>query len=162
MSGCNAPLAAAAPAKLAAAGKALLPIVIAENASPRVKDTAAELAAYLGRITGAEFTVQAGDGKSGIVLGTLAQFPDPTLSEPLEIRNTYDGKEACIIRTEEQRVLLIGVTDLGASHVAFRFLEELGCRWFFPVFNGRGRVIGIRMGRCGPGAGGNTGFGFKD
>jgi hypothetical protein len=51
----------------------------------------------------------------------------------LAIRGTFDGREAFAIRTEPARLLLIGATDLGASHAAFRFLESLGCRWFFPA-----------------------------
>ena len=94
---------------------------------------AAELADYLGRIAGTKFEVQTGDGSKGIVLGTLAEFPNPSLEKPLEIRNTYDGREAYAIRTDTHRLLLIGATDLGVSHAAFRFLETLGCRWFFPV-----------------------------
>jgi hypothetical protein len=31
--------------------------------------------------------------------------------------------------------LLIGATEMGVSHAAFRLLEELGCRWFFPGKN---------------------------
>ena len=78
--------------------------------------------------------MQAGDGaQGGIVLGTLAQFPDAVLEQPLAIRNTYDGKEAFVILTDGKRVRLISNTDLGASHAAFRFLEEIGCRWFFPA-----------------------------
>ncbi|NQU11298.1 DUF4838 domain-containing protein, partial [bacterium] len=42
-------------------------------------------------------------------------------------------KEAYAIRTEPDRLLLIGATELGASHAAFRLLEHLGCRWFFPA-----------------------------
>ncbi len=37
------------------------------------------------------------------------------------------------IRSERERLLLIGATELGASHAAFAFLEHLGCRWFFPA-----------------------------
>jgi len=51
----------------------------------------------------------------------------------LEIRNTYDGREAFVIRSEEKRLLLLGATDMGASHAAMRLLEHLGCRWFFPA-----------------------------
>ena len=123
----------AVPIRLAADGKALLPIVISPQASQETKDVAAELAAYLNRITGVKFSVQADDGMEGIVLGTLAQFPDAALEQPLVIRDTYDGKEAFVIRTDDKRVRLIGNTDLGASHAAFRFLEEIGCRWFFPA-----------------------------
>ena len=109
------------------------PVVISNKASKETKEVAAELADYLGRITGAKFEVKTGDGTAGIVLGTLEEFPNPALKVPLAIRNTYDGKEAFAIRTEPKRVLLIGATDLGASHAAFRFLEALGCRWFFPA-----------------------------
>lgn len=47
-----------------------------------------------------------------------------------------DGKEAFAIRTDENRVLLVGATDLAASHAVYRFLDELGCRWFFPDATG--------------------------
>ena len=117
---------------LATDGKARLPVVISEKATEATKSVAAELAAYLGRIAGAKFDVIAGDGSKGIVLGTLAEFSNPSLTEPLAIRNTYDGKEAFAIRSEPERLLLIGSTDLGVSHAAFRLLESLGCRWFFP------------------------------
>lgn len=126
-------LATPATLTLAEDGRALQPVVISEKASEAVRKVAAELAGYLGRMTGAKFKVQTGDGTRGIVLGTLAEFPNPGLNEPLAVRNTYDGREAFAIRTEPQRLLLIGATDLGASHAAFRFLESLGCRWFFPA-----------------------------
>jgi hypothetical protein len=119
--------------RLAGDGKALLPVVISKQAADSTRRIARELADYLARITGARFEVQVGDGSRGIVLGTLAEFPQPELTAALEIRNTYDGKEAFAIRTERQRLLLLGATELGASHAAFRFLESAGCRWFFPA-----------------------------
>lgn len=128
----RAALAAPAALPLAADGRALQPIVISDQATDATKAVAAELADYLGRMTGATFPVQTGDGTRGIVLGTLSEFPSPALAQPLEIRNTYDGKEAFALRTQPPRLLLIGATDLGASHAAFRLLESLGCRWFFP------------------------------
>lgn len=121
------------PLLLAADGMARQPVVVASDATTATKAVAAELADYLGRIGGAKFEVIAGDGSRGIVLGTLAEFPNPALATALEIRNGFDGREAFAIRTESQRLLLIGATDLGASHAAFRLLEHLGCRWFFPA-----------------------------
>ncbi len=118
---------------LAEGGMAKLPVVISEKASPAVKQVADELAGYLGRIAGAKFAVETGDGSRGIVLGTLAEFPQPELNEPLALRQEYDGREAFAIRTQKDRLLLIGGSDLGASHAAFRLLEALGCRWFFPA-----------------------------
>jgi hypothetical protein len=118
---------------LADAGKALQPIVVSPKASSRVKAVADEVAGFLTRITGATFQVEVDDGSRGIVLGTLAEFPDPALAGPLAIRNGFDGREAFAIRTEPNRVRLVGATDLGASHAAFAFLEAIGCRWFFPA-----------------------------
>ncbi len=112
---------------------ARVPIVVAQDVSESTRQVAAELAEYLGRITGAKFDVTTGDGARGIVLGTLAQFPDPGLKDALAIRDGVDGREAFAIRTEPDRLRLIGATELGASHAAFRFLESLGCRWFFPA-----------------------------
>ena len=118
--------------QLAQDGKALQPIIIAADASELTKTAANELAKYLGQISGATFEVKTGDGTSGIVLGTLEQFPQPELQQPLKIQNGYDGVEAFAIRTEKDRVLLIGRTDKGASHADYRMLELLGVRWFFP------------------------------
>ena len=116
---------------VARAGEAQLPIVISPEASDPVRETAAELATYLQRITGAPFRIEAGTEAAGITLGTRAQFPDASLAEPLAFRHHYDGVEAFVIRTEPQRIRLIANTDLGVSHAAYRFLELLGCRWFF-------------------------------
>jgi hypothetical protein len=75
--------------------------------------------------------------RSAIILGTLIEFPQSTLDQALEIRKYYDGKEAFAIRTEAQgdagRLLLIGATDKGVPHAAFRFLERIGFRHFFPA-----------------------------
>lgn len=117
---------------LAVGGRALMPIVIAPGASGDVRQTAEELAGYLRRMTGAAFAIREGDGTGGIVLGTLRDFPSPSLAAALAIRNGVDGREAYAIRTEPSRVLLLGGADPGVSHAAFRFLEHAGCRWFFP------------------------------
>jgi hypothetical protein len=112
---------------------AALPVVIADNASKEIKTVAEELALFLERITGAPFEIQTGDGSKGVVLGSMAEFPEAGLAEALEIRDGFDGREAFVIRTEPERLLLLGGTDLGASHAAYRFLELIGCRWFFPA-----------------------------
>lgn len=117
---------------LAKNGVPKLSIILSAKASDDIKAVAKELAGYLKRITGATFAIETGDGHTGIVLGTLAEFPDDALTQLLLIRNDFDGREAYAIRTESARLRLIGATDLGASHAAFRLLESMGCRWFFP------------------------------
>jgi hypothetical protein len=118
---------------LAEGGRARVPVVISARASQTTRAVAAELADYLRKITGAAFEVAEGDGKHGIVLGTLAEFPDPMLARPLEVRNDFDGKEAFVIRTDSRRLRLLGATDRAVPHAAFALLEALGCRWFFPA-----------------------------
>ena len=126
---------------LAKDATALVPIVISDKAGDSTKLAAAELKKYLDKMSGASFEITTGDGASGIVLGTIEEFPNPALNDALEIANTFDGKEAYAIRTQANRVLLIGATDLGTSHAAYRFLEELGCRWFFPDATDNWQVI---------------------
>ena len=120
---------------------ALAPIIISAKANDKTKIAAEEVKKYLTQMTGAEFQIKTGDGQSGIVLGTFAEFPVPALSKALEIVNGIDGKEAYAIRTRDKRVLMLGATDLAVSHAAYRFLEELGCRWFFPDMDGDWSVI---------------------
>ncbi|MFI5378789.1 MAG: DUF4838 domain-containing protein [Tepidisphaerales bacterium] len=123
---------AAATLLLAKNGRPAMPVIVSPNASDATKAIAAELAGYLRQMAGAPFEIKTGDGSAGIILGTLAEFPDPALQEPLRVRDGFDGSEAYAIRSEPGRLRLIGATDLGASHAAFRLLESLGCRWFFP------------------------------
>jgi hypothetical protein len=118
--------------KLASGGRALLPIVISPQASDKTKAVAEELKKYLDQISGATFEITTGDGSSGIVLGTLEHFPHPELNDALKIYHSIDGKEALAIRTLPKQLLLLGATEKGASHAVYRFLEAMGCRWFFP------------------------------
>lgn len=125
----------------AKAGKALVPIIISEKAGPKTKLAAEELRKYLSQMSGAEFKIEAGNGENGIVVGTMEEFPVPALAKALEISHSIDGKEAYAIRTRDKRVLLLGATDLATSHAVYRFLNELGCRWFFPNATGNWEVI---------------------
>jgi hypothetical protein len=117
---------------LAADRKAQLPIVISADASAEIKALAQDLAGFLGRITGGTFEVTTGSGSTGIVVGTIGQFPQAELKQALTITNGFDGKEAYAIRCEPGRLLLLGATELAASHAVYRMLELAGCRWYFP------------------------------
>lgn len=117
---------------LADNGMAKLPVIVSEKASKETKARADELANYLSRITGARFEVRTGTQGPGILVGTIEQFPTPSAADGLKIYDTYDGRDAFAIRTEDGCVKLLGATDLGVSHAVYRFLELIGCRWFFP------------------------------
>lgn len=119
------------PVKLADAGRALVPIIISPDASDSVRALAVTLQDHLQRITGAPFVIETNATPGGITLGTVTNYPDSTLREALAVRNYYDGREAFAIRSDGGRVRLLGNTDLGVSHALYRFLELMGCRWFF-------------------------------
>src|SRR4051794_32459534 len=76
-----------APTALAADGKPLVPVIVAKNTSERVRLAARTLADYLGRISGAKFAVETGDGTTGVVVGLPEQFP------ALALKNPWDPKD---------------------------------------------------------------------
>ncbi|MGI5818733.1 MAG: DUF4838 domain-containing protein [Armatimonadota bacterium] len=118
-------------ARLAAGGQALMPVVIAPDASEEVQEAAADLAEYLGRIAGAQFGVTAADGSSGIVLGSAADFP--ALAEGEDFAPDHPlRREEYIIRSEADRLLLIGATAMAAEHATWDLLHRLGYRQYFP------------------------------
>ncbi len=117
--------------RLAAGGTALMPVVVADGASQALQAAAADLADYLGRIAGAQFEVTVGDGASGIVVGTAADFP--ALAEGAGFEPDHALKrEDYILRSEADRLLLIGATDTAAEHAVWDLLWRLGYRQYFP------------------------------
>lgn len=87
----------AEPVRLASEGRARLPIVVGEKASASTKATAAELARYLGKISGAEFAVKTGGG-GGIVGGAAADFAK--LPFPAEFGSGPFEREDYVLRSQ--------------------------------------------------------------
>ncbi len=115
---------------LSRAGKAAMPVVVGPSASAGVRASAAELAQILGRLAGAEFAVETGDGSAGIVLGRPSDFAKLPVDERFGTR-PFD-REDYAIRSAPGALYLLGATDLGASHAAWDLLHRLGYRQFFP------------------------------
>ncbi len=112
---------------LAENGRALLPIVVSTQATDETKQSAGELAAMLKRIAGAEFAVQSSAEPRGIVLGTATDF-----SSLLKPSSAITDRENYILRSEKDRLLLIGQTPQAVEHAAWDLLHRLGFRQFFP------------------------------
>ena len=134
-----APAAAPAPVELSRAGKALVPVVVGPRASDETKKVAAELAGYLGRISGGTFAVETrGDAGAGpaavVVLGRPGDFdklpfdvtfgPGPFEREDYLLRSRAAGNGGGLY--------LLGASDLAVSHAAWDVLHRLGHRQFFP------------------------------
>jgi hypothetical protein len=117
--------------ELARASKAPVPIVLAKDATVRVRDASADLATYLTAITGAEFATRAGDGTKGIAVGLPDDFPSLNLAKVLEIKNIAD-REAYILRSHKDGLYVIGATELAVEHAVWDLLHRLGYRQYFP------------------------------
>lgn len=123
--------AMAEPTHLARDGSALQTVIVAEDASERIRRTAATLAEYLRRISGAPFQVAVGDGAAGVAVGLPAHFPDLSLTGewlhpgPLE-------RERYLLRSHTRGVYVVGATELAVEHAVWDLLYRLGHRQFFP------------------------------
>lgn len=121
----------AAPAALAQDGEAQFPVVVGPEAPEAVRDTAAALAAMLGRIAGTAFNVESGSGERGIAVGTPADFPDLAMSRAWGAV-APETRERYRIRTHADGVWIIGATPQAVSHAVSDFLYRLGYRQYFP------------------------------
>ena len=111
-------------------GRALAGIVTAPGASAPVRHAAAELARFLGEVTGGKFNVSQkleGDGPALLVGPRAARAADPQFTtEGL-------GEEGIVIRTQGNRILLAGGEPRGTLYAVYTFLEDyVGCRWWTP------------------------------
>jgi hypothetical protein len=122
--------ASAQPLRLASGGEALLPVIIGAEAPDETRAIAAELAQMLGRISQAEFRVEEGDGRRGIVVGVPADFADLPLS-PGFGSGEFE-REDYLLKSQPQALYLIGASGLGLSHAVWDMLYRLGHRQFFP------------------------------
>lgn len=125
----STPVAAVAPAPagptitLARDGKAMLPIIAGS-----VKEPVEELRQYLKEITGADFAdAKSTQGQQGIYVGLASDFPGVKINDAASL-----GSEGFVLKTENGSVYIIAPEVLGVKHGVSTFLQELGCRWFFP------------------------------
>lgn len=132
--------ATAAPVfALAKDGRALADIVITEKAIPATRTNANELASHLGRMSGASFKVVTAASlptTPAIVVGTLEDFPQARGALPPGAEKLFaESREAFALKSEGNRLLVIGAAEPAVPHAVFTLLEQLGCRWFMPGDN---------------------------
>jgi len=127
------PVYAAKPVTITSArgGMALQPVVVSPAASPRVKQAAQSLADYLGKMSGAPFTVIAGDGTAGLAVGRPEDFPAlklTTLFNPADL----NGREDYLLRSHGKGIYLLGATEMAVEYAVWDLLYRLGYRQYFP------------------------------
>jgi hypothetical protein len=117
-------------AELSSGGKAAMSVRVGADASPAVRAAAADLANMLGRLSGAEFTVETGDGSRGIVIGRPQDFA--RLPFAVTFGTGPFEREDYVLRSAPGALHLIGAGDPAVSHAAWDLLHRLGYRQFFP------------------------------
>ena len=119
----------AAELTLAREGKALVTIVRPIQPSPAETTAVAELADYLGKITGATFAVI---DETALPAATGAIYLGPTaFSANQGIDMEKLGKEEAVIRTVNGSLIITGGRPRGTLYGVYRFLEDqLGVRWY--------------------------------
>ncbi len=94
------------------------------------RDSVADLALYLGKISGAKFEVveglPAGDKRTPIYIGPEAQ----KVFGP--VGKTMAGKFAFRVIAGRKGVGLYGESEYGTSYAIYELLGRLGCRWYMP------------------------------
>jgi len=93
---------------------------------------AEELGKWLKEMTGAEFKLypeeEIKNVTGAIIVGTSEDFPEKSQAEKL----SDHGIEGFLIKSEKDRLWIIGNSELAVQHAIYSFLETTGCRWYFP------------------------------
>lgn len=116
---------------IASGGQPAGDIQISATATERTRAAAADLASTLKAITGATFAVKPGDGSRGIVVGTAREFPALT-QDPRLTDLSITARENYLLRSESERLALLGNTERGVEHAVADVLHRLGVRQYFP------------------------------
>ena len=132
-------LACRADLTLADGGVARCPIVVDPQATPAERNAAGELAAVLGQVTGARFSVQDASASlqgKAIHVGISKASRERFVSVPFDSL----GAEELVIVSGEAGLLLAGGRPRGTLYAVSRFLEtQCGVRWWTPRLGSHGR-----------------------
>ncbi len=118
-------------------GRACTTIVAAKDAPEHVCDAALELQTYLEKISGARIPItDAMESVAGcrILVGRSQALNVLNLNIPSGHTHTMQ-EEAAVIRTIGNDLVLAGNDDWeyqGTRLAVYTFLDDLGCRWYFP------------------------------
>jgi hypothetical protein len=108
-------------------------IVINSNASETERFAASELQKYIDKITGRKIPISKNAGqadKFNIFVGITPQTRK--YLKNFDRRICSSGSDSFIIDAKEKQLTLIGGGDRGTLYSIYEFLEQQGCRWFFP------------------------------
>lgn len=108
---------------------------------PELQAAVADLQATLKQVTGTEFARAADGTHKGII---LLKADDPAApSDALKLLSANSREAYVIFPAGDAQLWIIARTDLGLTHAIYAYLEQVGCRWYFP--SERWTIIPQRM-----------------
>ncbi len=100
------------------------------NMRPNLKAAVDDLSVMLNRVTGTEFTIVSDGAPAGIILRNVNDTDIPF--DAAKILPTNSREACCLWPEGDARLWLVARSDTGLSHAVYLYLEQLGCRWYFP------------------------------
>lgn len=117
---------------IAARGKAVMPVIISEKATPETKTAAENLARILSKMSGGVFKVATGNGKTGIAIGIPGDFPEIPLKTSFDISHPGES-QGYEIKTHNNGIYIIGAKASAVDYAVYDMLYRLGYRKYFPM-----------------------------
>lgn len=121
---------------LASGGQSRMPVIVRPDSATEVRETAEDLADYLGRISGSAFRIEESDrasgitaGQTGIVVGLASSYTD--LPFEFEFAAGTVNRDQYLLRTTDSGLYLLGTTPAAVQCAVWDFLHRQGYRLFF-------------------------------
>jgi len=124
---------------LAREGQTTYRIALAADATPAEQTAARELAVYLGKVTGADFSVGGSTGASGKPVIAVGPGAARLLAPDLDLAKTGPtglGDDGIVLKTVGENLVFTGAegSKRGTLYAVYEFLErEVGVRWWTPT-----------------------------
>jgi len=114
------------PWQLAVGGKSQVSVVFPPESGELVRAAAEDLSRCLGKVIGADVPLVNAVADAHTPYRILVGFREGADLSGLE-------RDGCFLKTEGNRLLIAGLTDVGISNGVYTFLTEvIGIRWFVP------------------------------
>ncbi len=108
-------------------------ILISEKASETERFAAEELQKYIAKITNIKAPVKTNFSQTDKFKMIVGISPESKqYFDEFDKKLTGPGSDSFIIDANAKRMILIGGGDRGTLYSVYEFLEQQGCRWFFP------------------------------
>ena len=119
------------PVILVRAGLARATIVTPDVPSASESLAAERVRHYIERMSGARLNIAVESrcrAETRLYIGRVAA----SVGLRAALKERGASAEASVIAAREGHIHVVGIDDMGTLHAAYFFLEDLGCRWYFP------------------------------